>query len=909
MPHSTAKAMEKFQYCFSDLIDVPEFARLLESFFQATGIPNGVVDANGELLSMSGGANACKMFHRTQSEAAKHCRESNLALLHDLRDGCIASELCRNGLMDYATPVVIEGHQLATLFLGQILHVPPDMDFFRAQAARFGFDEKAYLDSIAAIPVIDKERLKDLMTVMVGMAKMLAASDLARLRQNVLERDIATQTERNIQLSDLLEFSPVAIGWSEGETRIEYINSRFMQLFGYTLDDLPDLETWYKLAYPDEAYREAVVGPWRKAVALARRNNTTPPELEAKITCKNATVLSVVIRVAWIGNRRLVSFTDITERKRIENILRHNQEMLADAQRVAMLGSWDWNIGGDRVEWSEMAYEIYTPDKRPAEPGFDDFKSSLHPEDMERVIAAVQSAFEHDTPFNLDHRVVSVSKGIRTVHAQGKVFRDANGNPVRMVGTVQDITERKHAERKLAQREREFRTLVENLPDVMVRYDRDVRFVYVNPKFEAMLGICSEALRGKTPTQVPGLPEAEYFEQAVRKVVETGAPIEFERAIVTPDGSTVYGLVHITPEINDAGQVEYVQVVTRDITDRWLSEKRSQAHDAMLEMVARGAGLANILSAIVHQVESEDKTALCSVLLMDMEGKRLLSGVAPSLPEFYNHAVDGIEIGEGVISCGTAAYSGQRVIVEDINTHPYWKASIKLAQQAGLRACWSEPILSSRGKVLGTFAIYHSEPKSPERKDIERISFAANLAAIAIENRLVYEELENRAYSDYLTGLANRRRFFEQAENEVARALRFGGELSVLMLDIDHFKQVNDTYSHKIGDRVLQKLSEVCRNALRKIDIVGRFGGEEFAILLPETGQEESMETAERLRVAIADAHVTLNDKTPLHFTASFGVATLNKKAANIDMLLNQADQALYQAKNGGRNQVCVYID
>jgi diguanylate cyclase (GGDEF)-like protein len=167
--------------------------------------------------------------------------------------------------------------------------------------------------------------------------------------------------------------------------------------------------------------------------------------------------------------------------------------------------------------------------------------------------------------------------------------------------------------------------------------------------------------------------------------------------------------------------------------------------------------------------------------------------------------------------------------------------------------------------------------------------------------------LERRAYTDYLTGLANRRHFLEQAENELTRTLRYDRELSILMLDLDRFKQVNDTYGHKVGDLVLKKLSELCRVTLRDIDIIGRVGGEEFAVLLPETGIEQAAQAAERLCEAIAAAHVTLGGGLPLRFTASFGVTTLHEKDANIDVLLNQADQALYRAKHEGRNRVCVY--
>jgi diguanylate cyclase (GGDEF)-like protein len=175
------------------------------------------------------------------------------------------------------------------------------------------------------------------------------------------------------------------------------------------------------------------------------------------------------------------------------------------------------------------------------------------------------------------------------------------------------------------------------------------------------------------------------------------------------------------------------------------------------------------------------------------------------------------------------------------------------------------------------------------------------------ESRQLQDELERQAHLDYLTGLANRRHFMEQAERELARALRHGGPLSVLMLDVDHFKHVNDSHGHKIGDLVLQKLSAVCRTILRDIDLIGRLGGEEFAILLPLADAGNALETAERLREALARAEVPLTAPMTLRFTVSIGVAQLASGQAGLDALLQQADHALYEAKRGGRNRVCLY--
>ncbi len=146
----------------------------------------------------------------------------------------------------------------------------------------------------------------------------------------------------------------------------------------------------------------------------------------------------------------------------------------------------------------------------------------------------------------------------------------------------------------------------------------------------------------------------------------------------------------------------------------------------------------------------------------------------------------------------------------------------------------------------------------------------------------------------------------ELAEQELNRAVRYKNPLSIFMMDIDFFKRVNDAHGHKVGDIALKKLADICMQTLREVDVVGRLGGEEFAILLPETGKDEAIDAAERLRRSIENANVALESGLPLQFTVSIGVSSLSSNEDNIDVLLNRADQGLYQAKNSGRNRVCV---
>ena len=181
---------------------------------------------------------------------------------------------------------------------------------------------------------------------------------------------------------------------------------------------------------------------------------------------------------------------------------------------------------------------------------------------------------------------------------------------------------------------------------------------------------------------------------------------------------------------------------------------------------------------------------------------------------------------------------------------------------------------------------------------------------IKIGERII--RLENKisqlASTDALTGILNRRAFMEKMGVEMGRAERKSRPLSIVMVDIDYFKNVNDTYGHQLGDVVLQKFSKHLTSQLRIYDFVGRYGGEEFIICLPETSESQANQLAERLRISLAGLTIDLPGSVQtLKITASFGVAATDTIAkACLDMLLNKADQALYRAKAQGRNRVCV---
>ncbi len=218
----------------------------------------------------------------------------------------------------------------------------------------------------------------------------------------------------------------------------------------------------------------------------------------------------------------------------------------------------------------------------------------------------------------------------------------------------------------------------------------------------------------------------------------------------------------------------------------------------------------------------------------------------------------------------------------------------------------------SAGKTFETNALRKDGLEFPIELSISALKLRNEWHALGIirditERKRLEMELKHQARIDYLTGVNNRGHFMKLAEAELSRSIRYERQLSLFMVDIDFFKQVNDTFGHHAGDTVLKKLAQVCREVLREVDIIGRVGGEEFAILLPETDKEEANTIAERLRVDLANAKVLLEaGGLPLHFTVSIGIASLTSKDDNIDVLISHADKALYEAKETGRNKVCI---
>jgi signal transduction histidine kinase len=194
--------------------------------------------------------------------------------------------------------------------------------------------------------------------------------------------------------------------------------------------------------------------------------------------------------------------------------------------------------------------------------------------------------------------------------------------------------------------------------------------------------------------------------------------------------------------MDESGEITEIVGTLMDVTERMRAEALRDGESHILEIIARDAPLEEILENLVRVVEAQFAGLLCSVLLLDEDGQHVRHGAAPSLPEAYSKAIDGLSIGPKAGSCGTAMYRREPVVVSDILEDPLWEAYREVAEPYGLRACWSTPIMAHSGKALGSFAMYYREPRSPSPAETRALEMATHLAGIAIERKRAREERE-----------------------------------------------------------------------------------------------------------------------------------------------------------------------
>lgn len=560
-------------------------------------------------------------------------------------------------------------------------------------------------------------------------------------------------------------------------------------------------------------------------------------------------------------------FTYKTMRK--NNEIETARQSLKQAQAIAHLGSWEMNTATQSLWWSEETCHIFGVDPAVHTPSYDHYLSAIHPEDRALVEKTYQESVKTRQPYTIDHRIVLPDGTVRHVQGQGKTAYHPDGTPLKSSGTVLDITERKQAEIALSNEEKKMRAMLEASYDAYIMIDSADRILYWSPAAEKMFGWTGrEALGQKAHTLIapPGYHDAaargmEAFARTGQgKVLDS--VMEFQ--VFKKNGEPFY--IERTVAAFESNGKFYAVSTLRDISDRKEAENRLRSYAERISLASEAGGV-GIWEWDIGTGE----------LVWDKQMYALYS-VSPD--EFT-----------GLYQAWT-----QRVHPDDLTDA---EDELKRALDADSEWRWEFRIVLPDGHIRYIQAAARTH-RDAGGKNLRMIGINLDMT----EMKTAQNELEKLATTDSLTGLANRGHFMRLADAELEKSRRYGRPLSVMMIDADKFKAINDTYGHEAGDRVLQALAASFRQVVRSVDILGRIGGEEFGLILPETGVREAAAVAERLRQTVEQQAVDISRSSRVTFTVSIGVSALADRTEEMDVLLRRADEALYTAKASGRNRV-----
>ncbi len=549
---------------------------------------------------------------------------------------------------------------------------------------------------------------------------------------------------------------------------------------------------------------------------------------------------------------------DITDRHSTQQALKDSEERLRLAVQAVQDGLWEWRITEDRIIWDRRCYDMLGYPDQSFTLDFSKLAEMIHPLDRDRHKAKMRMALQDGQSYRNEFRVRTALNGWLWVEARGEVVvTGMDGSALKMMGTLSDISQR------VTQAQLR-RVLLDQSAAVIFLATPDRKISLANARAIELFGPRSgESLVGQSMEVLHA--DAHSFDAFARfySILRQDGSVRLEHRLKDGQGQVHWFELHGTlldPEAPD-GSVIWTMF---DVDDR------HRAETALLNARKR-------LTAIIDHFPG-------GVLVEDGAMREVVVA---------NNALCQL------MDWGTAPIDLIGRPVNDIATNDATQWLTADASAAHDRKLVGQEHVLSNGRVL----------------EVDRIPLLLGMEHMGVlwvirditERKSRETALQMLATTDTLTGLPNRRAFMARMDEELNAIRR--GEIqpsTVIMLDLDHFKRVNDTYGHKVGDQVLQHMAKCAQTALRRKDMAGRLGGEEFAVLLSETNGTGAAALAERLREALASspAHTDAGEIT---FTASLGIAILDPTSINAQECLAQADQALYEAKHQGRNRVCLY--
>ena len=485
---------------------------------------------------------------------------------------------------------------------------------------------------------------------------------------------------------------------------------------------------------------------------------------------------------------------------------------------------------------------------------------------------------------------------------------DDKGELIGVLGIGHNVTTRRESQEKLQISEERFSLAMRGANDGLWDWNLETDEVYYSPRWKSMLGYRNDELTNDFSTWqnlVHPNDKDRVLQMVQDYLVDKIDSFDVEMRMQHKAGHEVFVLsrAFLVHRDSDSKAVRLVGTHV-DITARKKASSFDDKNAEILEMIATGKPASEIYPEIALMYEERHPGLRCSML--ELKDGRLMHGGAPSLPKEYCDAVHGLKNGPNVGSCGTSTYTGKRVLVENIETDPKWAKIKHVALPHGMRCCWSEPIKSSSGAVLGAFGMYYDYPALPNEEESNDLKSAARLAGIVMERDHAQKRIRELAYVDDLTRIANRAHFYQNLEALIQCSDGNTFRLGLLYIDLDNFKSVNDSLGHDAGDLLLQEIAKRLQTVARGVDFVARLSGDEFCVLVNEIDDEHATVHVAQHCLDVISKPVELSTRkfTP---ACSIGIAYYPDDGKDLSTLIKAADTSLYAAKERGKNQYAFY--
>ena len=1004
--------MDTKSFALQDLLDVEALRALLEHFSQATGIATALVSHPEQaVLITTGWQDICTQFHRAAPGTAGYCLASNQRLTEHLSpDNTANIEQCQNGLVDGATPIIIRGTHVASLYIGQVFLAAPDEAAFRARAELHGFNREAYLAAMRAVPVVDEAQLTAALAFLRQVAQLITKHVMSSLE--IAEAGIALR-ESEAKSRTILDSLDAGVLIVDAVTHeILSLNPKGLALCGAAADTVTG-RICHNFICPAE-HGKCPITDLGQIVDESERVLLT-------VQGEKRPIIKSVVRTSISDRDCLIeSFFDISAWKQTQADLQASHDRMG-----ALLNAIPdllFELAGSghilKVHSNDLS-QLYLP---PAEFLGRHVGDVLPPHLAALITEGIANATAHIAARGIEYQL-PLADGLRWYDMS--ISRcDQDGQ--RFLALTRDITARKQVEQALHESQEQYRYLVDNTNDFILQIDLQGRFIFGNSAGECMTGYALPELLAMNIRQVVAPAYHAIVNRRLRQCAAGGtlSARPYDMELIHRDGHRTWVELTTSSVFDADGRPRAVQAIARNISERKRLEQRmTRLRDCFLDFgpdplsninrLTQIAGeLLGATAAVYNRLEGDNLHARGQwntppdFLTIDCAAGHICAEViqqAPPTARVIRHLAQSpyATTDPNVARYGLQTYIGNPVFCEDIaigvlsvvftrdvappdddlrlisilamaiaveelrlraedalrdsegryrqlfNTmsegfalleilcdaqgspvdYRYLETNPAFERMTGLRHAddvgrlksavmpnEDPALLAMFGQVALTGIPVHVEHFDTFlARHFQTYAYRpapGQFATVFIditERKRTEERLNYLAYYDELTGLPNRFLLADRLGQELTRAARQDTGVALLFLDLDGFKEVNDTLGHPLGDRLLQAVAQRLATGMRESDTVARMGGDEFVVILSELAQPGPFAEAAARRLLAAFTEPFRVEEHNLFITASIGITVAPHDGTSVDVLMRNADMAMYKAKSQGRATFCFY--